>query len=82
MDRQQRKGYALLAAHKARNRNSLLLQLWKQLNGIPPVTRDLPIAIKIATDRTHTSYVGKEINLVGQKRFCVFPNGFECVNVR
>lgn len=81
LDRQQRKSQPAPSAHKTRNRNPLLLEARKQLNRIPPVRANLPIAINTTTDRTHRSNLGNEINPAGQKRFCVLPNRLESVNV-
>jgi hypothetical protein len=81
LDREQRKGPAVPWAQKARNGNSLLLEVRKQLNGIPPVRGNLSIAIKIATDRAERPNKGEKIDLTGQKRFFVFPNRLESVKV-
>ena len=67
LDRQQRKGSAASSAQKTGNRNPILLETRKQLNGIAPVRQNLPITVKIATDRTHRSNNGEKINLSGKK---------------
>ena len=81
MDRQQRKGPPASAADKTRNRNAFFLELREQVNGISPVGGNLPIAIRLTTDRTGRSKEGEKIDLTGKKRFFVFPNRLKCVNV-
>ena len=81
LNRQQRKGPLVFAAQKAGNRNPALLKTRKQLNGIPPVGGNRPVAIKIATDRASTAKEGEKIDPTGQKRFSVFPKRLESVIV-
>ena len=81
LDRKQRKRHSASSAQKARNGNPLLLKARKQLNGIAPVRRNLPIAMKSSTDRAQRPKVGYEINPAGQKRFRVLPNRLKSVNV-
>jgi hypothetical protein len=67
--------------YKTRNGNPLLLELWHQFNGVAPVRGDLSITIRSTTDGASGTNMGEKIDLTGKKRFCVFPNGFECVKV-
>jgi hypothetical protein len=79
LGRQHREGSPPAAAHKARYRNALLLELRKKLNRIAPVGRDGPIATRPATDRAARPKEVEKIDPVGQKRFFVFPNRFKSV---
>lgn len=79
LGRQHREGSPATAAHKARYRNALLLELRKQLNRMAPVGRDGPIATGPAADRTPRPKEGEKIDLTGKKRFFVFPNRFKSV---
>ena len=81
LDWQQGKGLPPPSAYKTRNGNLLLLELWQQFNGVAPVRGDLSITIRGTTDGASGTNMGEKIDLTGQKRFCVFPNGFECVKV-
>lgn len=81
LDWQQGKGPPPPSAYKTRNGNPLLLELGHQFDGVAPVRGDLSITIKGTTDGTSGTNMGEKIDLTGKKRFCVFPNGFECVKV-
>jgi hypothetical protein len=81
LDWQQGKGPPPPSAYKTRNGNPLLLQPREQFNGVPPVRGDLSITIRSTTDGASGTNIGEKIDLTGQKRFLVFPNGFECVKV-
>ena len=81
LDWQQGKGPPPPSAYKTRNGNLLLLELWKQFNDVAPVRGDLSITIRGTTDGASRTNIGEKIDLTGQKRFLVFPNGFECVKV-
>lgn len=81
LDRQQGEGPQVCAAEEARNGNTLLLEDRKQINRIPPVGGDLPIAVLLPTDGAGRSDEGVKINPAGKKRFLVFPNRLACVRV-
>jgi hypothetical protein len=68
------------AADKPRNRNTLLLELRKQLNGKAPVGGNASIATRLAADRTARSNERGKINLAGKKKLLVFPNALKCVS--
>jgi len=80
--RQYGKGSLPLVAEEAGNRNALFLELWEQVNGVSPVGGNLPVTVLLATDRTGSPNEREKINLTGEKRFLVFPNGLVCVRVR
>ena len=63
------------------NQNPALVKVREQFNGVVPVGRDLPIAIKTATQRTLSTQVGGKINPAGPKPFSVFPKALEAVKV-
>ena len=52
LNRQQRKGCLPLSAQKPGDGNPILFKLRKQLDGIPKVRGNLPVAISISADRT------------------------------
>ena len=81
LDRQGGKGPSPLPAHKASNGDPFLPELREELNGIPPIGGDLSIAIRTIADGAKGSNGGRKINLTGEKRFPVFPKGFEFVKV-
>ena len=81
LDRQQREGTLQLAAQKTCNRDSPLVKDRKQLNGVPPVGRDLPIATTTPTKRAFRTQVGRKINPTALKPFSVFPKALEAVKV-
>lgn len=81
LDWQQGKGPPPPSAYKTRNGNPFLRELWQQFNGVAPVRGDLSITIRGTTDGASRTNIGEKIDLAGQKRFLVFPNGFECVKV-
>ena len=81
LDRKQRKSHSPPTAQKARNGNPLLLEAGKELNGIAPIGGNLSVAMGITTDGTGRSNKGEKIDLTLQKRFLVFPNRLESVNV-
>jgi hypothetical protein len=81
LDGQEGKGPSLFPAHKACNGDLLFPELREELNGIPPIRGDLPITVRMAADGALRSNGGRKINLTGQKRFPVFPKGFEFVKV-
>ena len=81
LDWQQGKGLPPPSAYKTCNGNPLLLELWHQFDGVAPVRGDLSITIRSTTDGASGTNMGEKIDLTGEKRFCVFPNGFECVKV-
>jgi hypothetical protein len=68
------------AAQKPRNRNALVLELRKQVNGRAPVIGNASIAIELAADRTTRPNEGEKINLAGKKKLLVFPNAIKCVS--
>jgi hypothetical protein len=80
--RQYRKGLLPLIAEKSGNGNALFLELREQINSVSPVGGNLPIAIRLATDRTGRTKEGEKVYLTGKKRFLVFPNATVCVRVR
>jgi hypothetical protein len=81
LDRQERKRSLPLFAEKTGNRNTLFLEFREQVNGVPPVGGDLSVATLLTADRTGQTKEGEKIDLVGKKRFLVFPNALVCVRV-
>jgi len=81
LDRQRRKGPSPFPAEKTSNGDLFFPELREELDGIPPIRGDFSIAIRTAADGARMSNRRRKINLTGQKRFPVFPKGFEFVKI-
>lgn len=78
---QQGQGCPAPSAQEAGNGNAFLRKPWKQLNRVPPVGSDRPVALLLPANGAGGADEGEKVNPTGTKRFRVFPNRSICVRV-
>ena len=71
----ERKGLAGAIAQGPGNGDKFFSKLGEQVNGIPLVRGDLPVAVGLSADGAGRAYVRENIDSPGKECFLVFPNG-------